>query len=201
MYPLGILPFAPSVPVVPHTCCDKLKERNIPDLSWQSPLVPETTSTDGFCSDTVWTDQVRKAVYHPVIPTDSRIIFSTDAIRRVISNIACPGHNLDVSISVIVALETCLCPKSYLIGCWIQASVIALFFTLIFCPFSQPCHPHTRSILSCSSCYQLLFTLLSCYQPAIAPWLSRTLHELMTIPFTLFLFFIHTLSFDEMRTW
>ena len=32
-------------------------------------------------------------------------------------------------------------------------NVIALLFTLIFRPFSQPCHPHTRLLLSLYPCY------------------------------------------------
>ena len=54
------------------------------------------------------------------------IILSSNVMRRVIPDIACPGHNLDVSTSVIVALEICLCLKSYLIGSRIWASQIGL---------------------------------------------------------------------------
>ena len=35
-------------------------------------------------------------------------------------------NDLDTSTSVIVASETCLCLKSYLIGCWIRPSQIRL---------------------------------------------------------------------------
>ena len=45
-------------------------------------------------------------------------------MRRVISYITHPGHNLDVSTSVIVASETCLCLKSYLVGSWIWVNQI-----------------------------------------------------------------------------
>ena len=79
--------------------------------------------------------------------------------------------------------------------------VIALFFTIILRPFSQPCHPHARSPLSLFPCYLRLSTLLSHYQLAIRLTTLTNSYDLMTIPFALFLFFIHTLSFDEMRTW
>ena len=41
--------------------------------------------------------------------------------------------------------------------------VIVLFFTLIFCLFSQPCHPHTRSLLlyfSCDHCFLPCFCVI-----------------------------------------
>ena len=78
--------------------------------------------------------------------------------------------------------------------------VIALFFTLIFRPFSQPCHPRTRSSLSLFPLLSLLSTLLSRYRLAIRLTTLTNSYDLMTIPFILFLFFIPTLSFDEMRT-
>ena len=46
----------------------------------------------------------------------------------------------------------------------------------------------------------LVFTMLSCYQLAIRLTTLTNLYDLMTIPFILFLSFIHILSFDEMRT-
>ena len=36
---------------------------------------------------------------------------------------------------------------------WSLSSVIALFFTFIFRPISQPCHSHTRSLPSLFPCY------------------------------------------------
>ena len=58
---------------------------------------------------------------------------------------------------------------------YVSLTVIALFFTLIFRPFSQPCHLHIRSLLSHFSCYH-------CFPPCIHviallsnPQFSRTL--------------------------
>ena len=45
-----------------------------------------------------------------------------------------------------------------------------------------------------------LLTLFSCYRLAIRLMTLTNSYDLMTIPFILFLIFIHTLSFDEMRT-
>ena len=45
-----------------------------------------------------------------------------------------------------------------------------------------------------------LSTLFSCYQLAIRLTTFTNSYDLTTIPFILFLFFLHTLSFDEMRT-
>ena len=73
-------------------------------------------------------------------------------------------------------------------------AVIALFFMLIFRPFSQPYHLHTRSFLSLS----LLSTLFLCYCSAIQPTILINSYDLTTIPFILF--FFHSLSFDELRT-
>ena len=47
----------------------------------------------------------------------------------------------------------------------------------------------------------LFSTLLSRYRLAIRLMTLTNYYDLMTVPFILFLFFIHTLSFDEMRTW
>ena len=46
----------------------------------------------------------------------------------------------------------------------------------------------------------LLSTLFSCYPLVIRLTTLKNFYDLMTIPFILFLFFIHTLSFEEMRT-
>ena len=46
----------------------------------------------------------------------------------------------------------------------------------------------------------LFSTLFSCYRLAIRLTTFTNSYDLTTIPFALFLFFIHTLSFDEMRT-
>ena len=76
-------------------------------------------------------------------------------------------------------------------GGW-DTSLIALFFTLIFRSFSQPCHLHTCSLVSLFSCYQLFSTLLLCYQLAIHFMTLTNSYDLMTIPlysyssFTLF---------------
>ena len=111
---------------VPHSCCNQIKEWNILDLPWWTPLVPKATGPNSFSPDTIWLGQIGKAVHHPIVSVDGGIILSSNAMRRVLPNIACPSHDLDVSTSVIVALETCLCPKSYLIVCWIGLSQIWL---------------------------------------------------------------------------
>ena len=48
--------------------------------------------------------------------------------------------------------------------------------------------------------FSSLSTLLSRYRLAIRLTTLTNSYDLMTIPFILFLFFFHTLSFDEMRT-
>ena len=53
--------------------------------------------------------------------------------------------------------------------------------------------PFTFHLLS------LFSTLLSCYWSAIWPTTFMNFYDLKTIPFIIF--FIHTLSFKEMRTW
>ena len=61
----------------------------------------------------------------------------------------------------------------------------------------SPTHPFTSFTLPLLSSFSTLF---SCYQLAIRLTTFTNFYDLMTIPFILFLFFIHTLSFDEMRT-
>ena len=78
--------------------------------------------------------------------------------------------------------------------------VIALFFTLIFCLFFSTLSPTHTFIPFKSLLLSLFSTLLSRYRLAIRLMTLTNSYDLMTIPFILFLFFIHTLSFDEMRT-
>ena len=82
------------------------------------------TSPNGPHPDTIQPIQIRKAVCHPIVPMDGRVVLSSDMMRGVFPNITRPGHDLDTSTSVIVALETCLCPKSYLIGYWIRLTQV-----------------------------------------------------------------------------
>ena len=82
----------------------------------------------------------------------------------------------------------------------VRDPVIALFFTLIFCPFFSTLSP-THSFTSFTVPLLSLFsTLFSRYQLAIRLTTLTNSYDLMTIPFILFLFFLHTRSFDEMRT-
>jgi len=55
-----------------------------------------------------------------------RIIGIPDCVRRVISDIARSEHDLRVQWSITVASETCLCPKSYLLGSRIWSSRIPI---------------------------------------------------------------------------
>ena len=75
-------------------------------------------------------------------------------------------------------------------SCYFSRSFFAHFLNL-FPPYSST--PLAFSMLS------LFSTLLSCYQTAIWPTTLINHYDLMTIPFILF--FIHTLSFDELRIW
>ena len=69
-------------------------------------------------------------------------------------------------------------------------------FSTVFSTLSptQSFIPFTFSLLS------LFSTLLSRYRLAIQLMTFTNFYDLMTIPFIIFLFFLHTLSFDEMRT-
>ena len=69
-------------------------------------------------------------------------------------------------------------------------------FSPVFSTMS-PTHSFTSFTLPLLS---LFSTLLSRYRLAIRLTTLTNSYDLMTIPFILFLFFIHTLSFDEMRT-
>jgi len=71
-------------------------------------------------------EQVRETIIEPTDTTDSRIIGVPDCVRRVISDIARPEHDLRVQWSITVASETCLCPKSYLLGSRIGSSRIPI---------------------------------------------------------------------------
>ena len=89
---------------------------------------------------------------------------------------------------------------SAFLGATVKQAVIALFFTLIFRPiFSTLSLTHSFTSFA-SSLLSLFSTLLSRYRLANRLTTLTNFYDLMTIPFILFLFFIHTLSFDEMRT-
>ena len=55
-------------------------------------------------------------------------------------------------------------PSSSLFVIHLQICVIALFFMLIFRPFSQPCHPHPRSPLSLFPCYHCSLPCFCAFQ-------------------------------------
>ena len=75
----------------------------------------------------------------------------------------------------------------------------AIFHTH-FSPVFSTLSP-THSFISFTiSLLSLFSTLLSCYQLAIRLTTLMNSYDLMTIPIILFSFFIHTLSFYEMRT-
>ena len=71
-------------------------------------------------------------------------------------------------------------------------AIFHVHFSLVFSTLSPP-HSFT------SFTFPLLF-LLSCYRLVIRLMTFTNSYDLTTIPFVLVLFFIHALSFDEMRT-
>jgi len=115
---------SPSFSTIPNSIGQKTGEDGIPDQSGWTPLLPKSGSLDGFSPNTIGEEQVRKTVVEPTNTTNRRIIGISDCVRRVISDIACSEHDLRTQWSITVASETCLCPKSYLIGSRIGSSRI-----------------------------------------------------------------------------
>ena len=76
-----------------------------------------------------------------------------DARTGTVTSAVCAGLSAYAreqgSVFHSLAVQFCQCWHSTLLS----LSVIALFFTLIFQPFSQPCHSYTRSPLSPFPCY------------------------------------------------
>jgi len=115
---------SPSFITIPNSVVQKTSEDWIPNPSGRTPLLPKSRSLDGLSPNTIGEEQVRETVIEPTNTTDRRIIGISDRVRRVISDIARSEHDLRAQWSITVASETCLCPKSYLLGSRIGSSRI-----------------------------------------------------------------------------
>jgi len=115
---------SPSFSTIPNSIGQKTGEDGIPDQSGRTPLLPKSGSLDSLSPNTIGEEQVGKTVVEPMNMTNRWIIGIPDRVRRVISDIARSEHDLCAQWSITVASETCLCPKSYLIGSWIGSSRI-----------------------------------------------------------------------------
>jgi len=115
---------SPSFTTIPNSIVQKTSKDGIPNKSSWTPLLPKSRSFDGLSPNTIGEEQVRETVVEPTNTTDRRIIGIPDCVRRVISDIARSEHNLHAQWSITVASETCLCPKSYLLGSRIRSSRI-----------------------------------------------------------------------------
>ena len=99
---------------VPDSVVQELTEDRVLNQTGRTPLFPKPRRLDGFSPNLIRKEQSGKAIVQPTTPTDQRVILIPDVVRRVISDVARPKHDLCAQWSIIVALETCLCPKSYL---------------------------------------------------------------------------------------
>ena len=99
---------------IPDSILQEPTEDRVLNQTGRTPLFPKPQRLDGLSPNLIREKQSGKAVVQPMTPTDQRIILVADIVRRVISYIARPKHDLCVQWSIIVASETCLCPKSYL---------------------------------------------------------------------------------------
>jgi len=107
---------SPSFTTIPDSIVQKTSEDGIPNKSGWTPLLPKSGSLDCLSPNTIGEEQVRETIVEPTNTTDSRIIGVPDCVRRVISYIARLEHDLRAQWSITVASETCLWPKSYLLG-------------------------------------------------------------------------------------
>ena len=130
--------------------------------------------------------------------------------------IICMPYLVAINVPLLDFVPTC--GQEVLWVCGKEANMLYLVF-LVYNTRALPClnchraifHAHfspafttlspTHSFTSCIFPLLSLFsTMFSCYRLAIRLTTLTNSYDLMTIPFILFLFFIHTLSFDEMRT-
>ena len=110
--------------IVPDSVLQEPTKDRVPNQTGRTPFFPKPRRLDGFSPNLIREEQSGKAVVQPTTPTDQRVILIPDVVRRVISNIARPKHDLCAQWSIIVASETCLCPKSYLVGGWVRSGYI-----------------------------------------------------------------------------
>jgi len=115
---------SPSFATIPNSVVQETGEDRIPDQSGRTPLLPKSGSLNGLSPNTIGEEQVRETVVEPTDTTHSRVIGVPDCVRRMIPNIARTEHDLRAQWSITVASETCLCPKSYLLGSRIRSSRI-----------------------------------------------------------------------------
>ena len=99
---------------IPDSVLKEPAEDRVPNQTGRTPLFPQPRRLDGFSPNLIREEQSGKAVVKPTTSTDQWIVFVADVVRRVISYIARPKHDLCAQWSMIVASETCLCLKSYL---------------------------------------------------------------------------------------
>ena len=100
---------------IPDSVVQEPTEDRISNQTSRTPLFPKSRHLDRLSPNLIWEKQAWEAVVEPPSTTNHQIILIANVVRRVISYVACPEHNLCAQWSIIVASETCLCLKSYLL--------------------------------------------------------------------------------------
>ena len=92
---------------------------NIPCSSYQTPLLPDMTVADSLCPEAVFMQQVRKWVSPPLGILDLSVTLGNTLMRVIHPGVQSSNHDLCTQWSINIALETCLCLKSYLVQSWV----------------------------------------------------------------------------------
>ena len=84
----------PRLATIPDPVVQESTEDQIPNQTGRTPLFPQSRCLDSLSPNLIREKQSWEAVVQPATLTNHRIILVADVVQRVISDIACPEHDL-----------------------------------------------------------------------------------------------------------